>query len=457
MGAAPERKIPMSELSARLKLESCIKVMLAYSPILGYLLQEVDRISDSGCSTMGVGFIDKEARIGLYYSPTFINLMPEELLIKVILPHEMAHIICGHLGRYKTDDYKDLSLQFLNLGMDMAVNCENYIQMKLASKADTTIRKLLEKEKTKMLEAMKSGNAPKEAIEEFEKKSTEGAGLVTADKYKLPFKQTTDYYLVELLKKYKKQQEAGGASGDSGGVPIFNGFDEHKFNNSNLSQTTQQNLAKSTLGQAYKEWVNHGKQRGHTPNGAIENIEEMLFPKMPITKAFRNIIGSFIGSDFNPSSSRINKRQNSYTSPGKRIKEKLQLCIVFDTSGSMSKDDLKLARGLVKRVQREMDPEIFIIHCDAEVAHTETIRGKQIPIKFHGRGGTDFTPVYEWLYKKGMKPDGVIFFTDGHGALNTDKAGRYRTLWAITPSGTTYDFMRGQRMRILKLGDCANE
>ena len=466
-------------MQLEMKLEACIKVLLKQQPLLGLLVHEMDRVETRNVPTMGVGFIDKDARIGLFYNPDFLKEMPEDVLIKIILPHELAHVINDHLARYSAEDYKHLTKRGLNIAMDMSINNSDYIDESLVPKANRHLHVMVQRENKKIAEELQ------QAVAEAQKRAAEAGDTESAHileheipamireqskikrgdvKLVLPSdhgfepKQTTDYYLLKLLEKYPPPPEGGCGEGEGDGegngeVPD-NGFDSHKFGDSKLSKTTKSSLTRSALHEAYKKWANSGKHRGTTPNGVIETIEGMLFPKVPVAKAFRNLIGSFIGSDWLPSSSRINKRTGSYEIAGKRIREKLSLLLVIDTSGSMSTKELELFRGLIKNVQRELNPEIFIMHCDAEVQKVETLRGQIIPCDFQGRGGTDFSPAFHEAKKLRIKPDGVIFFTDGCGALEEGIADAFRVIWVITPGNNGMDFMNGKRMRTLKLEDC---
>ena len=484
----------MSWSRVSMKIEACIKVMLKISPIFGYVLHEMDRVSSNSVPTMGVGFVDKEARVALYYNPEFVSAMPEDVLVKVILPHEVAHIINGHLGRYTDGVYKRMKRKFVNIGLDMAINNKNYIEASLLPKLDAALKDYCGRDCEAFIEKLKAAakaagqSIPEDALEEMRKRHRDGIGSCTATSQGFPEEMTSDFYLAELLKKAEENQSGEGEScledepgegegeGDGDGkgdgegsgegkpgsgkgkMQMPGGFDSHEWQNSKLSETTQQSLNRQVVSAGYKEWANAGKHRGNVPSDVIDQIEGFLYPKIPITRAFHNCIGSMISSQAEPSYDKVHRRTGTYMYPGNRIKTKLHLAIVVDTSGSMGSKELQLFRGLISRVQRELDPEITLFHSDTQVAKEEKIKsggGKfTIPKKFHGRGGTDFNNVFDVIREKHYKPDGVIFFTDGCGALDSSKADPYRVLWIITPGGSTYDFMKSRKSRVLKLSDC---
>ena len=466
---------------ANLKLETACKVLLRRAPLLGCIMQEIHREPSTAVETVGVGFDKHDGKLVMVYSEEFVGKLPVELLTDVVIPHEIAHIVNGHLSRYTNEQTRGIPHALVNIAMDMAINNEDYVC----------------KDGLRSLDAW------------FKEQFGPQAGSIRASDFGLPDKKSSDFYLAELLKDMPKSPELppnpgeGGQGGDGGrgngqegdqipgndpaestgeagedgdtgdagedgqacqkpgdregstGDPENGG--QHPFlEQEDVSRNTKESIARAAVANAHKEWSNnHGKAKGSIAGGVIEKIEGFLFPKKPVAQVFRHLIGSWIGSSWEWSSARINKRSNSYESPGKRLKPRLRLALVIDTSGSMGSKELTLFRGMVKRVQRELDPEIFIMHTDTEVCKSETLRGAKIPVDFHGRGGTSFTPAFTYMRKKGIKPDGVIFFTDGHGDLDPATAKGFRTAWVITPDGTDFPFMYGRGMKVIKLDDCA--
>lgn len=70
-------------------------------------------------------------------------------------------------------------------------------------------------------------------------------------------------------------------------------------------------------------------------------------------------------------------------------------------------------------------------------------------MKFRGRGGTSFVPVFEWIEEKmknGMRPDALFFFTDLCGDF-PDKAPSYPVAWLAFDRDLKPPF--GQVIRVL--------
>jgi hypothetical protein len=61
--------------------------------------------------------------------------------------------------------------------------------------------------------------------------------------------------------------------------------------------------------------------------------------------------------------------------------------------------------------------ELEIIHCDSEVAKVEAYNVHKGLVEFVGRGGTDFSPVFQYLRSLPWhkRPAFLVFYTDGMG------------------------------------------
>jgi predicted metal-dependent peptidase len=120
-----------------------------------------------------------------------------------------------------------------------------------------------------------------------------------------------------------------------------------------------------------------------------------------------------------PFSKRMIHRGLFMPSPGMQVPGHIVFAI--DTSGSMSD---QLLAGIVGELRafREVFPcRLSVLQCDTEVRDVqefEAMDGYEIPAAFtaHGRGGTDFRPVFTWMAKHA---DGalLLYATDGQGTF----------------------------------------
>lgn len=118
------------------------------------------------------------------------------------------------------------------------------------------------------------------------------------------------------------------------------------------------------------------------------------------------------------------------------------IVIAIDTSGSMSNETLKKVLGEIDNLRSFTQCKLTLIQCDAQINKIEEYEEYE-PTNFEkykviGKGGTSFTPVFEYLLKKQNEEsfhfDTLIFITDGFGDFPKDEP-EYPVLWLITKNG----------------------
>lgn len=73
--------------------------------------------------------------------------------------------------------------------------------------------------------------------------------------------------------------------------------------------------------------------------------------------------------------------------------------------------------------------DVVVVECDAEIQRTYPFTG-ELP-EVCGRGGTDLRPPLEPAVLATIRPDVVVYFTDGEGPAHAD-APRVPVLWCLT-------------------------
>lgn len=106
--------------------------------------------------------------------------------------------------------------------------------------------------------------------------------------------------------------------------------------------------------------------------------------------------------------SRVSKRYG--TTPGIKIKRRSKLCVVIDTSGSLSDSELTEYFHEIFHIWKQ-NVEIMIVECDVEIQRTYEYKGK-MPKFAQGRGGTSFNAPISYN-NDDFKGDALIYFTDG--------------------------------------------
>lgn len=113
----------------------------------------------------------------------------------------------------------------------------------------------------------------------------------------------------------------------------------------------------------------------------------------------------------------------------------LRIAIAVDTSGSI---DEKLLGTFLAEVESIMESypnyEIDLITADAKVqSHRIFLPGEGLDYKMSGRGGTDFSAVFDYIDQTIDNPTLLLYFTDGYGTFPKNEAS-YDVLWVMPKS-----------------------
>jgi predicted metal-dependent peptidase len=104
----------------------------------------------------------------------------------------------------------------------------------------------------------------------------------------------------------------------------------------------------------------------------------------------------------------------------------------------MDVEALRQAISELNAIADDVQPDVVhVIECDTEVHAATEFGPDQHPIRavtLHGRGGTRFAPVFEWVEEHQIGPDCLIYFTDLECSDFGPEPG-YPVLWAATQEG----------------------
>jgi predicted metal-dependent peptidase len=187
---------------------------------------------------------------------------------------------------------------------------------------------------------------------------------------------------------------------------------------------------------------------GHLPGHFIEYLESFLDsykPQVDWKRVLKKFAASSTSSFIKNTLRRTSKRYG--TTPGIKVRRHHKLLIALDTSGSLPHDDIKTFFGELHQIWRQ-GADVIITECDAEIKKTYAYMG-ELPDKIHGRGGTNFTPPIS-LANKEIRPDGIIYFTDGQAGPPAVKS-RCPILWVITSNGaalSSVSTLPGQKVKM---------
>ncbi len=171
---------------------------------------------------------------------------------------------------------------------------------------------------------------------------------------------------------------------------------------------------------------------GHLPGQLIEYLKGFLDsykPQIDWRRVMKRFAASSTSTYIKNTVRRASKRYG--TTPGIKVKRNQKLLIALDTSASVPIKDVEVFFGELNAIWKQ-GAEVIIVECDADIQKTYPYKGV-IPEKVAGRGGTNFTPPIS-LANKEIRPDGIIYFTDGEGMAPEVKS-RCPVLWIITSDG----------------------
>ena len=178
-------------------------------------------------------------------------------------------------------------------------------------------------------------------------------------------------------------------------------------------------------------------QKGEIPNylGGLISALKNSKGELPWNLYLKKLMGT-VESNRKKTITRRNRRQpNRLDLRGELRGHKAEIAVAIDTSGSISDEEFKQAIKEVLQIVKNYNHEITIIECDNEIRRTYKVKSvKDIKERINIRGGTKFTPVFEYANKK--KLNLLVYFTDGKGEDRLEVIPRgYKVLWVISGRG----------------------
>jgi len=353
--------------------------------------------------TMGVTIAD--GQLYLLYNKDFIESILSKYgteKLKGILEHELLHIVYDHLSKCRK--FNRIPIVY-NIASDMAINQminESLLPKTLPVKTDKGVKWIGE--------------------------------LVTPEAYKLPRDKDAEFYYNELAKQMKKKgngkcSKCGGSgkTKDSKGkeqqCPKCNGSGQSQgqtLDDHSMWEKIQENeqMTKEVIKRAVKEaYQNAKKLRGYLPSHLEEAINELLKPP---TVNWRQLLKQYIGASIKTGTKSSWKRPNrrfpfKEEYKGKTAKRTIKILLAIDTSGSISNEDFVDFMSEMRGILNAYKCRIDVVQCDADIQEKAQLHPySKLNIKFKGRGGTSFTPVFK-LFNDMMDYDMLIYFSDMYG------------------------------------------
>jgi predicted metal-dependent peptidase len=211
--------------------------------------------------------------------------------------------------------------------------------------------------------------------------------------------------------KAGSQQKDGGTGKDADGEIIENN-----------EQVWKERLARAAIA---------AKMQGKLPSDIAGLVEATIEPKLPWRELLRNYVQDTTKTDYRmmpPSKRYLHIPLYMPSLKG----EFLEIAVAVDTSGSISQPELETFVSEMQGIADSFENyRIHVYACDAAVHNYTVVESyDEWPKEYGGRGGTDFTPVFEDIEKQGLEISVLIYLTDSYGTFPKE-APSYPVLWVI--------------------------
>jgi predicted metal-dependent peptidase len=380
-------------VKAKIKLQS-------RSPFFSYLalyvkFRKVDKNALGGTYTMGVSPDGI-----LYYNDEWIESLTDEEIIGVLC-HEILHLSLLHLLRRGNREHDKW-----NIAVDLAVNKiliddgfdlpkgglipDSYGEFKFPAH-------MLKNEKQYTIKDLK-GKTGEMIYEELPEFASRKSGTIYVKGF-------------DMHSEEKGQGKKGEGEGKG----------EEKIVGRELTGTEKSEMENEWLNRLEEAYVS-AKQRGNVPAGIERYIDEIKKSQINWKALLQKYVQALIPNDFT-----WLRRSKRSVATGIYLpnvkKEKIDVCVGIDLSGSIGKDKLTefLSEiiGLAKAYQSAITMRLLThdvdVHNDYIIANGNVAKIKALKLK--GGGGTSHKPIFDYVKEKVKDCRAVIFFTDGYSDI----------------------------------------
>ncbi len=236
---------------------------------------------------------------------------------------------------------------------------------------------------------------------------------------------------------------ADNRSGDSSGGQSENGDSQPQAADRDPDETgsgaAPQPLGETEREQLAVQWrqrlagaAQQAQQAGKLGATMARLVEHLLQPQLPWRMLLARYMTATARDDY--SYQRPSRREGNAILPTLKS-ARVDLVVVLDTSGSVKDAEMEEFVSEINAIKGQMRARVVLHSCDAELCENgpwtfEPWEEFCMPANIHGRGGTRFTPVFEWLEREGLCPDLLAYFTDAEGEFPEIEPG-FPVLWLV--------------------------
>ncbi|MFL0251489.1 VWA-like domain-containing protein [Clostridium neuense] len=328
----------------------------------------------------------------IYFNP-YIFLKCSALEMQALIKHEIYHIMYNHIKQYKilSRKYSDTAI---NTAFDISIN--QYVN-----------------------------NLPAWS------KTIENVKL--SYNVDLEYDKLPEYYADKLQKSINKRINSKGKKvNGKNSKGNFNEFDvvySHDLWKESISKFDYEQIDSLT------EKLVRNSAKGKLPRKVEEYIKNLNRKAEISWQDYLKKIAGTLPHGYKKTITRRNRRQpERYDLRGQLSNHIIQIVIAIDISGSMSDGEFDSALLEILSILSKHNYEITVIECDNRIRRVYKLKSKRdLRKRVETKGGTSFSPVFEYMNKNKMKDHFLIYFTDGMGEKElTVKPQTKKILWVLT-------------------------
>ena len=394
------------------EISRCIIRMLVDEPYYAHFLSSIVRKVTNEIPTAAVGI--NNAKITIFINENFFLKELTTFSSRVaVIKHETLHLIFKHLFKLDKNKYNP---KLFNIAADIVVNQfigkwslpDSAVTISSFPELKLPLNKSVEWYYNKIIKLKKQ-------IDKHKKKSKPNDGNSEIDNSRnFPTKSANN--LREILNRTSHSDHSKWINADE----------------SIISKHTETELDRLIIQTKKRISLKQYTSLPYSIKELIEIVIERRKPKINWKRALNIFSASSRKTKIKFTTKRVSKRYG--TRPGLKIQRNQRIAVAIDTSGSISYQELNMFFNEIHSMWQN-GAEIEVIECDAAIQKTYSYKGK-FPEFVHGRGGTNFDPVFAYLNKnRNVLYDGCIYLTDGYAAAPVIKP-RCKVFWVITPEGS---------------------
>tara|TARA_R110002167_G_scaffold117114_3_gene292811 strand:- start:4772 stop:5905 length:1134 start_codon:yes stop_codon:yes gene_type:complete len=191
-------------------------------------------------------------------------------------------------------------------------------------------------------------------------------------------------------------------------------IDEHMAGSGDDAEATDEDVKNAVANAAQAQ-----KAKGDLPDGIARIVGEVLEPKISWKEQLRTTVLNSAGRD-DLTWAKPNRRKlvmPGIYMPGTTGRRAGHVIVSVDTSGSISEGELQAFMSEIACIVQDTNPELMQVGSFDTAAYGPydiCSVDELMDWKPEGGGGTDLPVVYQDLNTKGIRPDVLVFLTDGY-------------------------------------------